>query len=317
VASVSTVTGPVQSDHLGLTLVHEHIRTYREPVHVQFPHLYDEALAFQTAVRQVNAARALGVRTICDPTVMGLGRDVRFLRAVSEATDVLIVPSTGIYTLSDLPPYFETRSIDHMTDAFVHDIVVGIQGTDIRAGFLKCATDKAGMTPAVEKVLRAVSRAHRATGVPIMTHSNPRTGSGLQQQDVFEEEGVDVAGVLIGHCGDTEDITYLERVAERGSYLGMDRYGLSDKVSTAGRNQTVVAMCQLGYSNQLMLSQDSVTIRDMEDAVELQPLRENWTLTYLLSEVLPQLQDLGVSNETLEQMLKDNVRSWLEPRAPY
>src|SRR5581483_11816007 len=102
-----------------------------------------------------------------------------------------------------LPPYFATRSADALADAFVHDIDVGVQGTSTKAAFIKCATDVAGVTPDVEMVLRAAARAHRRTGVPIMTHSYPPNGSGLEQQRIFAEEGVDLGRVQIGHSGDT------------------------------------------------------------------------------------------------------------------
>lgn len=60
-----------------------------------------------------------------------------------------------------------------MADAFVHDIEEGIQGTEIKAAFLKCATDELGVTPNVEKVHRACARASLRTGAPIMAHSRP------------------------------------------------------------------------------------------------------------------------------------------------
>jgi predicted metal-dependent phosphotriesterase family hydrolase len=61
-----------------------------------------------------------------------------------------------------------------MADQFVRDIEVGIQGTDIKAGFLKCCTDHQGVTDDVEKVLRATARASNRTGRPIMIDRFPQ-----------------------------------------------------------------------------------------------------------------------------------------------
>jgi phosphotriesterase-related protein len=313
---VQTVTGPVRTSELGFTLVHEHLRTWREPVPVQFPHLYDEGRALETTVAKVRAAALLGVRTICDPTVMGLGRNIRFMRSVAETTDVRIVAATGAFTVDVLPPYFACRSIDHMADAFEHDIEVGIQGTDVRAAFLKCATDAPGVTPDVEKVLRAVARVHRRTGVPIMTHSNPRARVGLRQLDVFDDEGVDLSRVLIGHCGDTDDLSYLQDVAVRGAYLGMDKYGFSDTLSTERRNATVVELCRRGLARQMMLSQDSVCARDVLEP-DAEPRRVNWNLTYVASAVIPELKALGVTERDVGLMTVSNVRSWFERTDAY
>ena len=199
-----------------------------------------------------------------------------------------------------------------MADVFIHELMVDIQGTEVRAGFLKCATDKPGVTQNVAMVLRAVARAHLQTGAPIMTHSHPRSENGLQQQDIFEEEGVDLSQVLIGHCGDSDDIAYLEKIAERGSYLGMDRYGLEEMLPSVRRNETVARMCLLGYSGQMMVSQDSVSVRDSSDTEEQKSLRAKWTLSYVVDEVIPQLKQLGVSQEALDNMTINNVRRWFE-----
>jgi phosphotriesterase-related protein len=59
-----------------------------------------------------------------------------------------------------------------MTEMFVRDIEHGIADTGIKASILKCATDERGVTPGVERVLRAAAAAHRQTGVPISTHTH-------------------------------------------------------------------------------------------------------------------------------------------------
>src|SRR6202043_2527896 len=116
----------------------------------------------------MQAAKREGVRTVVDPTAMFGGRDVRFMKRVADQTGVQIVPCTGIYSYDYLPQYFENRDVDAMADHFIADIEGGIQGTDIKAAFLKCAADAAGVTDNVEKIHRAVARASVRTGTPIM-----------------------------------------------------------------------------------------------------------------------------------------------------
>ena len=53
------------------------------------------------------------------------------------------------------------NSIDLFEEFFLGDIEDGIAGTGVRPGVLKCATDKPGVTPGVERVLRAVAKVHR------------------------------------------------------------------------------------------------------------------------------------------------------------
>jgi phosphotriesterase-related protein len=310
VSAIQTVAGAIAVSDLGFTLVHEHLLVRDDAIQSQFPHLYDQDHLFERVVEQFRGLRERGVRSVCDPTVMGLGRDVRFMRRVSDATGVNIVAATGVYTLSRLPSLFADRPADFLAGAMVHDIEVGIQRTQIRAAFLKCATDERGVTPDIDKVLRATARAHLQTGVPIMTHSLPRNESGLRQQDVFEDEGVDLGRVLIGHCGDTTDLASLERVVERGSFIGMDRYGLDDVLPAEERNQTVAAMCRLGYADRLLLSQDAVGLSDRVYPPELQAARRNWNFFFVIDHVIPRLLELGVGQDAIDAMTKTNVQRW-------
>ena len=234
-ATIETVTGPVDAGELGTTLIHEHLRTRDEAVHEQWPqakasggipereHPGDGHAA---AVEVATAAVELGVRTICDPTAMFLGRDVSFMRDVSERTGLQVVPCTGIYTYDHLPPFFVSRDADAIADLFCADIEQGIQGTEIKAAFLKCAADEPGVTENIEKVHRAAARASVRTGAPIMAHSRPASDTGPRQVEIFLEEGVDPAKVQVAHTGDTDDLDYIERLLETGVWIGLDRYGL-------------------------------------------------------------------------------------------
>lgn len=106
---------------------------------------------------------------------------------------------------------------DFLVSLFAHDIEEGIEGTTIRTGILKCATDEPGVTPDVERVLRAVARAHLRTGVPISTHTHAPSRRGLDQQLIFRQEGVDLSRVVIGHCNESTDLGYLERLIDAGT----------------------------------------------------------------------------------------------------
>jgi phosphotriesterase-related protein len=55
-ATVQTVTGPLDVEELGLTLIHEHFRVTDEACRAQFPHLYDEEREWKTAISDANAS---------------------------------------------------------------------------------------------------------------------------------------------------------------------------------------------------------------------------------------------------------------------
>lgn len=300
---IETVLGPVPAHALGRALAHEHVLVGSEANWSQFPHLFDREARLASAIEYLTTVRAHGIDTIVDATVMGLGRDVRFLQAVASSTGLNIVVATGAYVLEQLPWYFATRPAEVLADAFRHDLEAGIQGTAIRAAFIKVVTDKAGLTPDVEKTLRAAAQAHLQTGAPILTHSHAGSMNGLVQQDLFDKEGVDLTKVVIGHSGDTEDLDYLRRLADRGSFLGMDRYG-GRYLATDKRNPVVLRLCELGYAERMMLANDSVVVYDKFENTP--------RMHYLIDEVLPQLRAIGVHQSWIDTMVIDNVRRWLE-----
>ncbi|XJZ28652.1 phosphotriesterase [Bacillota bacterium Lsc_1132] len=309
---IHSVTGPVDSSKLGLTLIHEHMRVRSESVFVQFPHLHDEEKEFAKAVAQVNKVKELGVQTICDPTVMELGRDIRFIERVARETGVQIIAATGIYTYHYIPPHFQNRDIDYMADLFVRDIEVGIQNTSIKAGFLKCAADAQGITPDVEKVIRAAARAHKRTGVPIMTHSHPGTRNGLKQLDILLEEGVNPERILIGHTGDTDNLEYILKVLDSGVFIGMDRYGLTSECATENRNTTVIELAKQGYADRMFLSQDHCCTIDWFPEGAAEQMFPKWTMSFVLEEVIPELKSNGVTEEQINMMMIENARRWFE-----
>ncbi|PWU17266.1 MAG: phosphotriesterase [Candidatus Rokuibacteriota bacterium] len=316
-APVETVRGPIDAAELGTVLVHEHLRIRDEAVAAQWPDRYDADSELATAVEAVRAAAGHGVRTIVDPSPMFAGRDIGFMRRVSDKTGVQIVACTGIYTYGYLPHYFENRDADQMAELFVSDIEAGIQETDAKAAFLKCAADAPGVTESVEKVHRAVARASVQTGAPIMAHSRPASNTGPRQVEIFREEGVDPALIQIAHTGDTDDLDYIERLLDAGVFIGMDRYGLEMFLSIDRRNATLAELLRRGYADRMLISQDFCATIDWfpqqaAEAMVAQGLIRDWSMTLVFDQVLPALRDEGVlTDEYVETMLVDNPRRWL------
>jgi phosphotriesterase-related protein len=313
--TVSTVLGPLQPGRLGRTLMHEHVFVLSPELERNYPETFDEAVRVPEAVAKLQALVASGIDTIVDLTVLGLGRDVARVATVAEQAGINVVVATGYYTFTDLPNWVNFRGPgtmmggpDPLETYFVRDIEIGIGVTGIRAGILKCATDEAGVTPGVERVLRAVAAAHRRTGVPISTHADAATRRGLEQQKIFAAEGVDLARVVIGHSGDSTDIDYLRAVADQGSTLGMDRFGLDPLCGFAARVDTVAALCELGYADRMVLSHDTSCYSHNFDPEFRARQLPNWRYTHISEDVMPALRERGVTEAQLATMLIDNPR---------
>jgi phosphotriesterase-related protein len=325
-ASVETVKGQIDAGELGTTLIHEHLINADEAVHAQWHQVptlgtLDEELVeaggeLDAAVEAANAAVGLGVKTIADPTAMFLGRDVAFMREVSERSSLQVVPCTGIYTYDYLPQFFVLRDADAMADLFVADIEEGIQGTEIKAAFIKCAADEPGVTENVEKVHRAAARASVRTGAPVMAHSRPASETAPRQIEIFEEEGADLSRVQIAHTGDTDDLDYIERLLDKGVWIGMDRFGLPLFLPDEKRIPTVLTLLERGYAERMFLSADSCATIDWypfevaEQLIEAGMVKD-WNIKKVPEQVIPELREKGMTEEQLETMMVSNARSWL------
>src|ERR1700722_8761636 len=185
---VNTVRGPVEADQLGATLMHEHVFVRSPEIEANWDTGWVRAEQVAKAVDRLAELHDGGIGTLVALTVVGLGRDIELIQEVASQVELHVVVATGLYTYDALPHYFDMRTarsrpsrIDQLDDCFLGDIENGIAGTGVRPGILKCATDKAGVTRDVERVLRAVARVHRQTGVPISTHTDAPTKRGLEQ----------------------------------------------------------------------------------------------------------------------------------------
>jgi phosphotriesterase-related protein len=308
--TVQTALGPIDTSELGATLMHEHIMTRSPGVFENWPHLFDREAALATAERKMAELHARGIRTVVDLTTVDLGRDIDFIVDVARRSPVHIIVATGVWWMP--PRYFAERGPDAGAELFIRDITEGIGASGVRAAIIKCATDTEGVTPAIEKILRAAARAQRATGVPISTHTWAAGRMGDAQQAIFAQEGVDLARVIIGHSGDSEDLDYLRGLMERGSTIGMDRFGLDTLLPMEKRVAVIARLCAEGYAGKMVLSHDANCWTERLTEAEKQRTRPRWHFNHISDDVLPALRASGVSEAQITQMLVENPRSLFE-----
>lgn len=322
-AQVQTVRGPIDSAALGRVLIHEHVFTMDMEFTWNYrPDFFADETITQAADR-LNALKASGIDTIVELTVLGLGRHIPSIEKVARLTDLNIIVSTGVYTFDAVPgpylmhgPGLRVDRPEPMIEHFVRDITQGIAGTDIKAGELKCAIDMAGLRPGVERVLRAVAQANLQTGTPITVHTAPQIEAGLIVQQVLREEGVDLEDVVIGHCGDSKDLDYLMKLADEGSLLGMDRFGLNMGITPADRVSTIAELVKRGYVNHLALSHDCSAWTDFYPSMDdYHAALPNHHYLHIHDDVIPALLEAGVSQDDLDTMFIANPRRHFEKAA--
>lgn len=313
---VQTVMGPIDPGELGFTLVHEHVVCASAGVVHGTPTLFGgrEALIDLSVARLVEAREA-GVDTIIDATPFDLGRDMGLLAECSRRSGMRIIASSGHWLFPS--PTMAARSTEQITRLFIDELTTGADGTDVRAGILKVASEEA-IEPFDRRVLEATARAHHETGAPILTHAAARNRIGVQQAAVLEELGVDPGRVVIGHSDDTTDISYVTGLADRGYFIGMDRlpcgalpeYGTQ---SVADRLRMIAELVSRGYADRLVLSHDDpIWAGLLSDEDQRRHLEANPDVMAFIPRIaLPELRRLGVGTEAITVMTVDNPRAWL------
>jgi len=319
VRRVPTLTGEVSAHELGPTLVHEHVFVTSPGLDRDLPHPeWDEQVAIDSAVAGLERLYDLGVRTIVDLTVPGLGRDVARVARVARRTRVLIIGATGYYADEVLPPALRLNGPgllvdgpDPLVELFVGDLERGIAGTGIRAGIIKVLSDAAGITPDVERVFRAAATAHARTGAPITTHSHAASRGGLAQQELLRRLDVPLGRVVIGHAGDSDDLGYLTALAEAGSYVGFDRFGMAHTGSDETRIRMLLALLDAGHLDRILLSHDAAFFSRVTPPSWRAVHAPDWRMDHLHTTVLPRLREAGLGADEERRLLVDNPRRML------
>ncbi len=313
--AVQTVTGRISPDALGRTLIHEHVL-------IGFPGWNLDALAprflradaMARAIDQMQELRGLGVGTFVDPCPMDLGRDVEFLAELAQKSGMQIVCTTGAYFEAEgITHTFRHLPLEEITAIYIKEISEGIGDTGIRAGAVKIATGAHRISEYERKLVQAGARAARETGVPLISHTQ-EASCGHEQIDLVTGEGVTASRLLVGHSDGIDDHGYHRSLAERGAFVGFDRFGISLIVPDEVRVKNVLKLAQAGYTRNILLSHDSISCwqgrpvpfaNRHEDVLAMLP---DWRPTTILTKIVPQLRAGGLTDADIATMLVDNPR---------
>jgi phosphotriesterase-related protein len=159
--------------------------------------------------------------------------------------------------------------------------------------------------------LQAAARLHKRTGLPITTHSSSVNRNGPAQQKILLDENVDPKKLIIGHCGDTTDLEYIESILDKGCYIGLDRFGVDLLCPTKDRSDTLIALCRKGYEKQIVLSHDMSYLDwwppELQEAI-LKKYVPRQSYHHIMEDVIPYIKDKGVSDKQISTMMIENPK---------
>ena len=316
--TVNTTNGKLKVDDLGRTLIHEHVT-------VGFPGWYldvrqpkfkrDEAAA--RVVDMFQRLHDYGVRTVVDPCPMDLGRDVELCATVAQKAGINLVCATGMYVEAMGISYtFARMEVDEIVEVYVKEIEDGIAWSGIKAGVIKIATGDGMVSDFERKAVTAAARAAKITGVPLISHTE-NCSCGHDQIDIATGEGLPSHQMMVGHSDGRDDHDYQRSLAERGAYVGFDRFGLTMILPDEVRMKNLKKLVDCGFRDQVMVSHDTVHcflggLPGGQTQDEFQAMLPNWRMTHLFENIFPQLKAMGMAQDDLDRIVIDNPRRYFE-----
>jgi phosphotriesterase-related protein len=252
---IQTVVSPIKPDEFGLTLPHEHIFTDLRGPHVPGYAQSTRSKVLATMEPYLQEIRKLGVKGLVECSTIGVGRNPQILRELSLSTGLHIVAPTGVYREAYVPKKLKNETADELARMWVTDITEGMDGTNIKAGFIKMAVSDDGITELEARNLQAAVIASHHTGARIACHT---IGGKLafEVMDLLESYGLDLHRFIWTHAQSENDPSYQLTAAERGVIISIDAIG-SGWVPDEDMLAYTTRLINEGFTNQILLSHDA------------------------------------------------------------
>lgn len=316
---INTVLGPISSEALGLTLVHEHMAAgYAGWECDPLSRPYDRGKMVKLCLKALEPVKAYGVQSIIDATPPDLNRDVDLLREVSENLQINIICSTGRYTetmgkWAYLKQRMKNKIGDPVTElyeGFMEEITKGIGPSAVKPGVIKVGTGLNGISSLEEGLLRAAAKAGKESGLPIITHTEGGT-MGPEQAEFLIGQGVRPRSIMIGHMCGNPSLQYQMGVLSQGVYIAFDRFGIELFLSDRVRTAALIGLLGVGYADRIMLSQDFIACssgRGGRLPEEGGRQLAHWSFVNIFRNILPALKQAGITEGQIRTMMIDNPR---------
>jgi len=327
-----TVRGPVPAHELGMTLFHEHLHMDATSLLAVHGYVADASRPFdaeaaaearwnpgshpdnyrftQDAIVAAELGRFhdAGGRCVVEQTPPALGRDPKSLYRIATDSRVHVVMGTGHYLAPTHEAWLTTASEDHIAQLIVDEFRDGVAHTGIRPGIIGEIGTSDPVAAEELRVLRAVARAARQTGLAVSVHLQPWGRTGAVALEPLLSEGLAPDRIVLGHLTTAyDDEPYLRDLADRGVGLAFDLFGFDHSLIGVGRwppsdldvARTVASLFAAGLGSQVLISHD-IGVRTRLVAYG------SWGYAHIPRHVVPLLLELGLSEVDVEQLLVSN-----------
>jgi len=299
---IQTVSGVVAVEALGLILPHEHLFTdLRGPLAPDYACADPEAVA-QVIGPYLAAAHAVGVTALVECSTVGVGRNLAVLRHLAEVTPVHLVAPTGVYREAFTPASLREMSAEELAEEWIRELTEGIEGTEVRAGFIKIAMSDEGPTALEVRNLKAAALASHETGAVVASHT---VGGAVArcEMEILESEGLDLGRFIWAHANLEPDPAVHLEAARRGAYVAFDAVG-AEWQSQSTLVDCTLALIQAGYAEKILLSHDAGWYDSSRP--DGRPEGGIRGYTALVEELFPALRARGVMDDLIHLITVSN-----------
>jgi predicted metal-dependent phosphotriesterase family hydrolase len=304
---IETVQGSISPARLGITLAHEHVLVDFAGAAVAGQKRYDSDEVFRVVLPHLNRIRELGCQTLVECTPAYLGRDVRLLKRLSEASRLQILTNTGYYGAAadkGVPTHAFSESAEQLAARWIKECHEGIEGTRIKPAFIKTGVDKSPLSEIDAKLLRAAALTHLATGLVIAAHTTDETAA-REELLILKSAGVHPSAWIWVHAQSASDPAAILAIAAQGAWISLD--GIGEK-SLDQHLKLLQALEKEKRLNQVLLSQDAGWYHVGEPGGG-----DFRSFDFLLTHFLPALTKEGFSEKVIQQLLSENPRRAFTP----
>lgn len=298
-AVVRTVLGDIAPHELGPTDYHEHL--FQVSPLLPGDELDDEDASRAEAV----ALRASGAAALVDATPIGLGRRPNAVARISREAGLHVVHATGLHRRAHYPDDAPVVALseDELLTLFREDLLVGMDGTGVRAGLVKAGAGYWSVGDFERRVLDAAGRLAAELAVPVMVHLEH--GSAAHEVlDLLADAGCPADRVALAHVDRNPDPGLHQDLASRGAYLGYDGAARHQRWPDSVLLDCLAAVVAAGCQGRLLLGGD-VARRSRYVAYGGMP-----GLAYLFDRFVPRVRE-RVGDAAAQEILSDNPARWL------
>jgi phosphotriesterase-related protein len=344
VGKAQTVLGVIDPDSIGITLAHEHIlidflvffeepttatdrKMAHEPIKMENmwwirPNMFtcldnirliDEDLAIKETTRFKRA----GGSTIVEMTNIGINRDPLGLARVARATGLNIIMGSGFYVGVSQNEEALKMNEEELADKIVEDVLVGIDGTDIRSGMIGEIGSMVPIDEFEQKSLRATAIAQQRTGAPVNIHSSHGDNLVLDDIEILKDAGADLTRVVMSHIDawyiDYEDV--IQKILDQGCYVEYDTFGYEGAFppyqnrhyslpTDEYRIKSIMKLIEKGYIEQIVIASDHCTKHAMVSY-------GGWGYDHIVRNIVPLMKINGMTDEQIQTLIVDNPKRLL------